>query len=201
VSTGLAGGRVRARAEAVVIDSGRPTGSGLARFGTNATIEAQAIVAQKASALVQADTQHRSGVALSVGYDSKLVQADVGTTPVGMGQTQVQFHAGVTPGLGNGVQAQAWVERRPVTDSVISYSGTRDPVTGQTWGQVMRLGAGGAFRSIATAAAPMARSRSTATPAPTWPKTVAWKPMPVSARLSQRAFLDHQRDQRQLPVV
>lgn len=143
VSTGLAGGRVRARAEAVVIDSGRPTGSGLARFGTNATIEAQAIVAQKASALVQADTQHRSGVALSVGYDSKLVQADVGTTPVGMGQTQVQFHAGVTPGLGNGVQAQAWVERRPVTDSVISYSGTRDPVTGQTWGQVMRLGAGG----------------------------------------------------------
>ena len=143
VSTGLAGGRVRARAEAVVIDSGRPTGSGLARFGTNATIEAQAIVAQKASALVQADTQHRSGVALSVGYDSKLVQADVGTTPVGMGQTQVQFHAGVTPGLGNGVQAQAWVERRPVTDSGISYSGTRDPVTGQTWGQVMRLGAGG----------------------------------------------------------
>jgi len=143
ISTGLAGGRVRARAEAVVIDSGRPTGSGLARFGTNATIEAQAIVAQKASALVQADTQHRSGVALSVGYDSKLVQADVGTTPVGMGQTQVQFHAGVTPGLGNGTQLQAWVERRPVTDSVISYSGTRDPVTGQTWGQVMRLGAGG----------------------------------------------------------
>lgn len=147
ISTGLAGGRVHARAEAVVIDSGRPTGSGLARFGTNATIEAQAIVAQKASALVQADTQHRSGVGLSVGYDSSVVHADVGTTPVGMGNTQVSFHAGVTPGLGNGVQAQAWVERRPVTDSVIAYSGTRDPVTGQTWGHVMRLG-GGAGLSV-----------------------------------------------------
>ncbi|WP_432787857.1 cellulose synthase subunit BcsC-related outer membrane protein [Novosphingobium rhizosphaerae] len=147
ISTGLAGGRVRARAEAVVIDSGRPTGSGLARFGTNATIEAQAIVDQKASALVQAETQHQSGLALSAGYDSSVVHADVGTTPIGMGKTQVSFHAGVTPSLGNGTQAQAWVERRPVTDSVISYAGTRDPVSGETWGQVMRLG-GGAGLSV-----------------------------------------------------
>lgn len=147
ISTGLAGGRVRARAEAVVIDSGRPTGSGLARFGTNATIEAQAIVDQKASALIQADTQHKSGLALSAGYDSSVVHADVGTTPIGMGKTKVSFHAGVTPGLGNGAQAQAWVEQRPVTDSVIAYAGTRDPVSGQTWGQVMRLG-GGAGLSV-----------------------------------------------------
>lgn len=142
ISTGLAGGRVRARAEAVVLDSGRPTGSGLARFGTNATIEAQAIVNKLAAQLVQAETQHKSGVALSVGFDGKVIQADAGTTPIGMGKTKFSGRLALTPSLGKGVQAQAWVERRPVTDSVIAYAGTRDPVSGLTWGHVMRLGGG-----------------------------------------------------------
>lgn len=147
LSTGFIGGRVKARAEAVVIDSGRPTGSGLARFGTNATIEAQAIVNKQPSALVQTETQHKSGVALSAGFDSKTVQFDAGTTPIGMGKTKFSGRLAVTPSLGNGAQAQAWIERRPVTDSIISYAGTRDPVTGITWGQVMRFG-GGAGLSV-----------------------------------------------------
>lgn len=143
ISTGLFGGRVHARAEAVVIDAGRPTGSALARFGTNATREATGIVLQQPSVLEQAETQHKSGVAVSAGYDDQTVHVDVGSTPINMGRTTVSFHAGVTPSLGGGVQAQAWVERRPVTDSIISFAGTRDPVSGLTWGQVMRLGGGG----------------------------------------------------------
>lgn len=143
ISTGLFGGRVHARAEAVVIDAGRPTGSALARFGTNATPEAQGIVNKQVSLLKQAETQHKSGVAVSAGYDDQTLHVDVGSTPINMGRTTVSFHAGVTPSLGGGVQAQAWVERRPVTDSIISFAGTRDPVSGLTWGQVMRLGGGG----------------------------------------------------------
>lgn len=143
ISTGLFGGRVHARAEAVVIDAGRPTGSALARFGTNATPEAQGIVNKQPSLLKQAETQHKSGVAVSAGYDDQTLHVDVGSTPINMGRTTVSFHAGVTPSLGGGVQAQAWVERRPVTDSIISFAGTRDPVSGLTWGQVMRLGGGG----------------------------------------------------------
>jgi hypothetical protein len=81
LSTGLGRGRVFARASAVTIDAGRPTGSGLARFGTNATIEAQAIVNQVASQLVNAETQRASGVAVSAGYADKLVQVEGGTTP------------------------------------------------------------------------------------------------------------------------
>lgn len=142
ISTSAAGGRVYARADAVVIDAGRPTGSGLARFGRNGTIEAQAIVDQEASALVQADTQHHSGVAFAAGYESGTVQAEVGTTPVGMGDTKVTFRAAVTPKLSETVSAKAWVERKPVTDSVVSYAGATDPVTGERWGQVMRLGGG-----------------------------------------------------------
>ncbi|WP_298289990.1 cellulose biosynthesis protein BcsC [Novosphingobium sp.] len=145
LSTGLLGGRVRARAEAVVIDSGRPTGSALQRFGQNATIEAQAIVDEERAALVQAPTQQASGVAFSIGYADRTVQVEGGTTPVGMGETKATFRAAITPELSPGVQAKAWVERKPVTDSVLSYAGTRDPVTGQRWGQVMRTGGGAGF--------------------------------------------------------
>lgn len=145
LSTGLQGGRVRARAEAVVIDAGRPTGSGLARFGQNGTIEAQAIVDEERAALVQAPTQQASGVALTLGYADRTIQVEGGTTPIGMGETKATFRAAITPELSPGVQAKAWVERKPVTDSVVSYAGTRDPVTGQRWGQVMRIGGGAGF--------------------------------------------------------
>ncbi len=144
-STGLAGGRVRARAEAVVIDSGRPTGSGLSRFGRNATIEAQAIVDEVRAVPVQAQTQQDSGVAFTVGYADRTVQVEAGTTPVGMGETKATFRASVTPELSPGVQLKAWAERKPVTDSVVSYAGTRDPVSGERWGQVMRTGGGAGF--------------------------------------------------------
>jgi tetratricopeptide (TPR) repeat protein len=143
ISTGFAGGRVYASADASVVDAGKPTGSGLARFGRNGTIEAQAIVDKVKSALVQADTQHASGVAFAAGYESKLVQIEAGTTPVGMGETKLTFRAAVTPKLSDTVSAKAFVERKPVTDSVVSYAGARDPVSGELWGQVMRTAAGG----------------------------------------------------------
>lgn len=142
LSTGLGRGRVFARAEAVMIDAGRPTGSSLARFGRNATIEAQAIVDKTASALINAETQRASGVALSAGYADKLVQIEGGTTPVGFGNTRATWRVAVTPQVSQHATARAWFERKPVTDSVVSYAGTRDPVTGQTWGQVMRTGGG-----------------------------------------------------------
>jgi tetratricopeptide (TPR) repeat protein len=147
VSTGLGGGRVYARADAVVIDSGRPTGDSLQRFGRDATIEAQSIVAKTAAQLIQATTQRQSGVAPSIGYADKLVQAEVGATPIGFDQSKATWRVAVTPQLGSNVSARAWFERKPVTDSIVSYGGTRDPVTGEYWGQVMRTG-GGAGLSV-----------------------------------------------------
>jgi hypothetical protein len=81
----------------LMIDAGRPTGSSLARFGRNATIEAQAIVDKTASALINAETQRASGVALSAGYADKLVQIEGGTTPVGLGNTRATWRVAVTP--------------------------------------------------------------------------------------------------------
>ncbi|MEI5579190.1 cellulose synthase subunit BcsC-related outer membrane protein, partial [Streptomyces brasiliscabiei] len=93
--TGLAGDRVYGRADAVVIDAGRPTGSGLARFGRNATIEAQAIVDKVASALVQADSQRKAGVAAAAGYSGKVVQIEGGTTPLGFEHTKATWRVAV----------------------------------------------------------------------------------------------------------
>lgn len=142
LSTGLGRGRVFVRAETVTIDAGRPVDSALQRFGHNATIEAQSIVNKTVAQLVNAETQRASGVAVSGGYADKLVQVEGGTTPMGMGETKAVWHAEVTPQLSDNGKARAWFERKPVTDSVLSYAGTRDPVTGQRWGQVMRTGGG-----------------------------------------------------------
>ncbi len=143
VSTDAPGGRVFARAEAVVIDAGAPNKSGQARFGQNATIEANNIVAQTEAQFSGPGSVNASGVAFSGGYESDTVQAEVGTTPIGMGKTTVAFHGAVTPKITEHLRATAMVERKPVTDSVVSYAGARDPVSGLRWGQVMRT-AGGA---------------------------------------------------------
>ncbi|WP_395337355.1 cellulose synthase subunit BcsC-related outer membrane protein [Novosphingobium sp. BL-8H] len=143
LSTDAPGGRVFARAEAVVIDAGAPNKSGQARFGQNATIEADNIVAQTEAQFTGPGSVNESGVAFSAGYDSDMVQAEVGTTPVGMGKTQVAFRAAVTPKVTQNLRATAMVERKPVTDSVVSYAGARDPVSGRLWGQVMRTAGGG----------------------------------------------------------
>lgn len=142
VSTGLAGGRVFATAHALALDAGRPTGSGLARFGHNPTAEAQAIVDKVPSVLTQATSQHKSGVALSAGYKSDWVNVDVGTTPLGFYKHHVTGGVEVTPQLSQHVSARVWANRRPVTDSVIAYAGTIDPVTGGFWGAVMKSGGG-----------------------------------------------------------
>ncbi len=142
LSTGVAGGRISISATPVVIDAGTPTGSGLARFGRNATREAENIVAAQAPNLTAADTQHASGVAVAASYDSPGVRIEVGSTPIGFDNTEVTWGFTAKPKISRTVSAQGWVKREPVTDSVVSYAGTRDPVTGERWGQVMRTGGG-----------------------------------------------------------
>ncbi|TCM42161.1 cellulose biosynthesis protein BcsC [Novosphingobium sp. ST904] len=145
-STDAPGGRFYAKAEASVIDAGTPNRSGQARFGRNATIEAQAIVDEVPSVFPTTETQNASGVAFSAGYESDSVQVEGGTTPVGMGKTKPTFRAAVSPKVGEALRLTAFAEHKPVTDSIVSYAGTRDPVTGERWGQVMRT-AGGAGMS------------------------------------------------------
>lgn len=145
ISTDVADGRVGISASPVVIDSGRPTGSALARFGRNASEEALAIAEARPARLVQADTQHASGVAVNASYESAAVRIEVGSTPIGFDDTKVTWGFTAKPRLSRTVSAQGWVRNEAVTDSVAAYAGTTDPVSGVRWGQVMRMGGGGSL--------------------------------------------------------
>lgn len=85
--------------------------------------------------------QTDKGVAWAAGYDfrgaSNAWRADVGTTPIGFTVNNVlggfQYrHDFYSASL------SLDVSRRPVTASLLSYAGARDPMSGETWGGVVR---------------------------------------------------------------
>lgn len=127
ISTGVAGGRISAKAEAVVLDAGAPASSGSARFGGNGISEAAAIVGQVAPRNIGADTQHASGVALSAAYKSPLVHLEAGVTPLGFGKSKATWYAAATPRFSSTASGKIWIERQPVKDSILSYAGADNP--------------------------------------------------------------------------
>jgi len=74
-------------------------------------------------------------------------KAEVGATPLGGPVTPL-------PSFQVAAGSQNWrvsAFQRPVTDSLLSYVGQRDPYSGRTWGRVVSLGAtgGGTWRPLA----------------------------------------------------
>jgi len=82
------------------------------------------------------------GVGWSLGYKMRGFSADIGVTPVGFQYSNVT--GGVkfdgTLDQANTLYYSVSASSRPVVDSVLSFAGTRDSVTGQTWGGVMSTG-------------------------------------------------------------
>jgi cellulose synthase operon protein C len=85
--------------------------------------------------------QQASGVAFTARYDSPRLSGDVGTTPLGFKHQTVLAGVEWRPRLGPNTELQLGVERRAVTDSVLSYNGATDPLSGRRWGAVVRTGA------------------------------------------------------------
>jgi tetratricopeptide (TPR) repeat protein len=102
-----------------------------------------------------------TGVALAAGYEYNRAntnwRADIGTTPIGFPITSVLgglLYRYDFPHASLSVD----VSRRAMTSSLVSYAGGRDPVTGETWGGVVRnsitargaqdLGPGTLFASV-----------------------------------------------------
>jgi len=95
---------------------------------------------QRAGYAQQAGRQNASGVAVGVGYENDDWRLDIGTTPIGFPVQDVVGgvkHYGKMGELNYNVD----VSRRPLTSSVLTYAGTKDPVTQQTWGGVRATGA------------------------------------------------------------
>ena len=87
-----------------------------------------------------AGSQSDSGVGLSVGYESGGFRADIGSTPLGFGQSDVTAGARYRTALTDDLTVAVDLSRRPVTDSLLSFAGVRDARTGDRWGGVSASG-------------------------------------------------------------
>lgn len=86
--------------------------------------------------------QEYQGVGGSLAYVSENIEADIGVTPVGFEYQNFTGGVKVSGNLDeeNTLSYKLNLSRRPVTESLLSFSGTRDPRTGQRWGGVMATG-------------------------------------------------------------
>ena len=79
------------------------------------------------------------GVALGAGFERDGWKVDFGTTPIGF--PIVNFVGGIArKGELGPLSYTLEAARRPVTSSLLSYAGTKDPNTGRTWGGVVSTG-------------------------------------------------------------
>ncbi len=79
-----------------------------------------------------------NGVGLDAAFLWHWVSADVGSTPIGFERQNVIGGVEIAPPIGTDSRFRLTLERRAVTDSVLSYSGVVDPRTGAVYGAVTR---------------------------------------------------------------
>jgi predicted Zn-dependent protease len=83
--------------------------------------------------------QSAKGASLAAGFIGNDIQADIGTTPLGF--LVWNWVGGITKKGDIGpAYYSAEVSRRPITSSLLSYAGARDPRTGIAWGGVVATG-------------------------------------------------------------
>ncbi|MDO9708074.1 cellulose biosynthesis protein BcsC [Paracraurococcus lichenis] len=144
------GGRLTATMAPVTIDSGRLDNGNLSTlrsFGTNALVPDLRQPAGQQTGPSQAIRERytprddsAAGLGLGLAYTRSAFSADVGTTPLGFRQQNVIGGIEIAPALTNTLRLRLTGERRPVTDSLLSWAGARDPSSGQVWGGVVRTG-------------------------------------------------------------
>ncbi|QSX35314.1 BCSC C-terminal domain-containing protein [Shewanella avicenniae] len=84
--------------------------------------------------------QSDAGIELNFAYSNDFLAADIGVTPLGFEKTNLVGGFSWTPQLNNTTRLELGIERRAVKDSVLSYAGTVDPMSGETWGGVTKTG-------------------------------------------------------------
>ena len=126
--------RVIFRADQVNINAGTIDAGNAYQVSTFGTM-----AACKTNCPTTFSNQSASGTALNIGYEKQNFKADIGTTPLGF-LTQ-NWIGGVKQKLDAGpVGVSLELARRPMTSTLLSYAGTRDPVTGSVWGGMVATG-------------------------------------------------------------
>ncbi|RVT96926.1 tetratricopeptide repeat protein [Rhodovarius crocodyli] len=144
------GGRTTISATPVSISSGQLDSSSvdsLRRYGSNAL--SQDLRQQIGSTTqLSAATRDRyaprdtsvSGASFGIAYTRGAFSADIGTSPIGFRRQNILGGIEIAPALSNNFRIRLIAEQRAVTDSLLSWSGVRDPYSGATWGGVVRSG-------------------------------------------------------------
>ena len=129
-STQWRGGRFALRARPVYLNAGTVAGANKLLFGT------LALIVGENDDLPQSE----SGTAFDVAWRLGSLGLDMGTTPLGFPIENLVGGLRWTPQFDN-LSLAFDISRRAVTDSLLSYAGTHDPLTGRDWGGVARTGA------------------------------------------------------------
>ena len=99
------------------------------------------VLALSPGGITSGSSQSAHGTAVAVGYDWDGLRADIGSTPIGFPVSNVVGGvkwANYTAVSGFSID----ISRRPVTSSLVSYAGARDPISGEVWGGVVTTGVG-----------------------------------------------------------
>lgn len=87
-----------------------------------------------------AGAQKANGVEVSLALSGDSYKADIGTTPLGQDADSLVGGLQWSPKIGDYTRLRATVERRSVTDSLLSYVGATDKISGKKWGAVTKNG-------------------------------------------------------------
>ena len=132
---GFGDGKLGLRLTPVLLNAGTPNTSYdvLSRFGAGP-------VGALSDTTTSAGSQNDAGLGVGVTYEGRNWQADIGSTPLGFGETDVTAGIRYRQPLGQEFSLDIGLSRRPVRDSVLSFAGSRDDRTGVTWGGVSASG-------------------------------------------------------------
>ena len=124
------------------VDQVRLNAGGLPGSAADATSYGQVAAWPAAAYPAQPGTPHANGVNLGVGYRGRGLEWDIGL--IGIGFPVTNLVGGLSYGQwSEDFSWRAELSRRPITGSLLSYAGVRDPITGQTWGGVTATGLSG----------------------------------------------------------
>ena len=87
-------------------------------------------------------SQSDSGIGVSVGYESGGLKADIGSTPLGFGQSDVTAGVKYRMAVTDNLTVAADLSRRPVTDSLLSFAGAQTLTAEQKTQGCTNLGVG-----------------------------------------------------------
>lgn len=126
-------GRMVVGLDTVILNSGR-----LNTNSANARLFGQNSLTSPDNYRTGRDTTE--GVALRAAWLGRNWRADIGSTPLGFATSNVVGGAEIVPRINEQLRMRLTMERRAVTDSMLSYAGQPNSVADARWGGVTRTG-------------------------------------------------------------